>query len=537
GEVTALPGLEPSALGERRELTYAADGWKVTVAGAEGFYVHPGGDEQLYRGLARAEQRVVGAWGEVEDLGGAFVVRGTDQLVVSTAEHAWSTAPDTRTVSGVATGATDLVLYAAGELVGRAAIDGAFRVEVPADVDAVRAEARGRTPSPTVPVGLDLRLGVGAEASLAFSPTWDDGRDHLFRVDWTAADGRTGLWVFPPDGGELALGAGDYTLTVDAGPAFGPLVLHETLGPDEHREVPLALAPTLDPDQFVVARFGLPMDRSTHWRGSDPTALALAAAGGASYATFTPVDDVGAGLPDLADDGPLRVQTGLLHRGDGWTIGAWPWSSSSKKALHGGPAFWTGDPSDDAALAWGGPDDARTLWVDLGWLDAVDPNAADPAPDLVALAAPGPELSGFAPWFRWLDAHRFVVPTGPVTWVRVDAPRDPGRADIEQGLTRGDVCAGTGPLVLLTVATARPGDTLGPRTVAPARIEVRNAGSADTYAVVSDGRVWSAPLPADGLALDRAIVVPERWVAAAVWSSADPDGTWAITAPVWTRAP
>ena len=118
---------------------------------------------------------------------------------------------------------------------------------------------------------------------------------------------------------------------------------------------------------------------------------------------------------------------------------------------------------DDAALLSGGPDDDRTLHVDLGWLElAGPPFAAAPAPDLVALAWPGPDAAALAPWLRWLDAGRPLVPTGPATWVAVVDPAFVGEADVEQGLARGRVAAGNGPLVQIAVDGTGPGDQVPP---------------------------------------------------------------------------
>lgn len=540
GTVAALPGLVPTDPGARRTVRYRAspDAPFLDVEGAEGFRIHPLGDEVLYDGFARTPGRMVGAQGEVVDAGGGYDVFGTDRLVVGLDPVVWAglAEEDPQTLGGTATGAEEIVLFRGGREVGRIPIASSeLALVVPADIDGVRSEASGYAPSPVVPPGSAVSLVLGAAGSLAVAPVWEDGRPHWLSISWTSADARAGIRRLGPDGGTLALGAGTFDLVVSAGPAFETAALHVELRPDEVQLLPLRLPARIDPGSYVLAGFRRPSDRSRDWRGSDATAAAQAAADGLSYATFTPLEDVSSVSAATPGFPPLLVRNGVTRAGDGYTIASWSWSSNDGKALHGAPIAPPRSPTDEAAAMSGGPGASRILNVDLGWLSAAGLPPLPVHPDQVWLDRPRDGLGSWSPWFDWLDRSRPVIPTGPWTWVHVEDPLRIGIADIEQALARGDVCAGTGPRLALLVDQRPPGEEVseveGPHTIA---IGLEGREGIDHLALVTEGGATEALplLPLQGL--ER--MLASRWVLVAAWSD-DPEGPWAVTGPVWLSAP
>ncbi|MEZ4234663.1 MAG: hypothetical protein R3F59_00545 [Myxococcota bacterium] len=560
GAVASIPGLPPAgAEGEVRTVRYRADGAALVAEGATGWWIHPRGDVELLDGVAASDGQAVGASGQVLDYGGAYVVLGTDRLVIATDAAIWGLrTPGPHRIAGTAPGAHTIALYRGGTRVGRVPVAGdAFSFQADASVEEVQAEAPGRAPSPRVPAGTDLDLALGAAGTLTLEPRWPDALPHWMRVAWTAADGRAGEEILDPEGGTLRLGAGAYTVTMSAGPAQATITIPVELHPDEDLTLPLRLPVKIGAGTWVLAGFGRPADRSRDWRGSDVTAAREAAADGLVYATFTPPNDVAGVVAGAVGMPRLRVRNGLLQQGEGFAVASWPWPATSKDAAHGGPHLVPADPLAALQVLSGGPDDARTLLVDLDWLAAVGaPFTVDPPPALVALRHPGKGASAWAPWLAWLDAQRPVVPTGPATWAKVADPAVVGLQDVEQALARGAVSAGTGPRVTLVVDGAGPGDQVPPWKPALDSSDTAAADTADTGGPPDTvvRRVTVTVAPFDGLqhlvllgSEGQQTALPLRdavldlplagsWVAAAAWSD-DPAGPWAVTGPVWLRAP
>lgn len=546
GTVAPLPDRPPPrALGERRTLRYLPDPYEpfLQVQGAEGFFINPMGDEILLGSLMFVGGRVLGADGQLTDLGGAFQISGDDRLLVSSDDEAFSALAGQGGVriTGVSGLSQRVALFRGGELVGSVPITSdPFDVVIPAGIDLVRGEATGRAPSALVAPGDGIDLSPGPKGDIDWKPVWEGGRPRWFQIAATSSDGRAFRYVFGPGGGLTSLGAGIFDITISAGPLFSPIEMRVELLPNEILSLPVALQQRLDPGDRVLAGFARPADRSRDWRGSDMTAGLLAAADGLSYATFAAVDDVATVDTSEPAFPILIVRNGVTLRGDGYSVSGWPFSSSKAKSQHGAP-LPTGAPLSDAASLYGGLDDARTLLVDLGFLSQVgSPFAVSPAPALVSLAAPGPGLSSWAPWFAWNDAGRTLTPTGPYTWVSVPDPLQIGAEDIEQELTRGDAVASTGPWLSLTVDGLTPGEVLPASSdtglssdLREVSISVRGADHIDHIALVTDGgALQELPLQPEQT-LQRSF--DGRWVALAVWSD---DGLeWAVTSPIWTKLP
>lgn len=541
GPVVALPDQPLAEEGQWREVSVHLDpdGPWIRFEGADGLWIHPAGDFALLDGQL-VEAVVYGHHGSVvEDLGGAVRVDATRLLVAPSAE-AWAWLDPGQPLAGVAEGAERLVLYRGDEVVGRIDLDeeGAFDTLVSADVDGVRAEAAGHAPSPRVAPGDDLALSLGPAGALEV--TVPGARP--VRVDWSDLDGRSGVAVLPPGGGVLDLGAGQLELTLSAGPAVVPRTLRAEVPPGERETVGVTLQPRFDPGARVLASVAWPGGRSRTFRGTDATALALAAGAGISWVAVTPPDDVAAAEVPQELAGHLWARSGvLLSSWDGWTVAAWPWSPTPRQGGHGAPDVDGLAPAEALAAARGGPGSDRTTVVDLPWLEAVGlPWEVDPHPDLVLLDGPGPDGpagGAWDRWFTWLDHGGDLVPAGPRVWVDVADPTLFGRADVELALLRGNVVATTGPLVTLAVAGVVPGEVVvrervEPNPSFPVSITVASGERpVDHVALLGDGGVVLRQWEVDGAGTFETTTTAGRWRLAVAWS--DDGTTWAATGPVW----
>lgn len=563
GRVRPLLRDRPAeAEGQRRTIRYVVrpdEPW-LHVEGAEGLYLHVGGDLEAW-GSSFLAGGVLYApdGGTVEDLGGAIVVHGARALLVAPgAEGLGALAGEAgQRLAGTAPGATSLRLYRGDQPVGRAPLAGSsFDLIVSDTIDGVRAEAPGRRPSPRVEPGSELALELGGTGTLLLHTTLD--RPDRLEASWTAGDGRSGTFLLQPDTTRLELGAGTHELRLTGGPALEPHLVRVELADGEQAELGVQPRLRIERGSYVLVGFDQPADRSRDFLGSDTTAARRVVGAGHAYAIFAADDDV-AGVvrgDSVAFPPRLVFHSGSRVQGPGWSVTAWPWSAHSRRGLHGGMALLGLDPLQAAAAMTGGPDDDRTLRVDLGWLAQLGPpHQLDPHPDFVALSAPGPALAAWAPWWSWLDAGRALLPTGPYTWVPVFDPSQLGRADVEQPLYRGDLVASTGALLQLTIDGLPPGEVVGAHAGAPTgdtgapifveqprRYDVSlqiqghdGPGGAITHAGLlgPGGKILlEVPLDDHRGELQRTLSLPPGWASAYAYSEQDPDA-WAVTGPVW----
>ncbi|HHO53484.1 MAG TPA: hypothetical protein ENK18_22085 [Deltaproteobacteria bacterium] len=561
GRVRPLLDRPAEASGERRTVRYVVrpdDPW-LRIEGAEGLYLHVGGDVEAWGGATLAGGVLYAPdGGDVEDLGGAMWIDGAQALLIAPgAEGQAALAGEAgQRLEGTAPGASSLSLFVGAQRVGRVPLATAsFDLIVPEEIDGVRAEAAGRRASPTVAPGPGLILPPGGAGTLLLHTTLD--RDDRLEASWSADDGRSGTFLLEPHTTRLELGAGVHELLLTGGPAIEPHPIRVELGDGALVELGVQPRLRIERGNHVLIGFDQPADRSRDFRGSDTTAARRTVGAGHAYAIFAGEDDiVGVSRGDSVAFPPRLVfHSGSLLRGPGWSVSAWPWAAHSRRGLHGGLALSDLDPLQAAAAMTGGPDDDRTLRVDLGWLEALGPpHQLDPIPDFVALGPPGPDLTSWAPWWAWLDAGRALLPTGPYTWVPVFDPAQLGRADVEQPLFRGDLVASTGPLLELQIDGQPPGEVIGPRLdtgdtgAAPPVIEVPRRydvelriqghdgpGGAITHAGLlgSGGQILlEEPLTDHQGELQRWLALPPGWACAYARSEHDP-GAWAVTGPVW----
>ncbi|MCB9684075.1 MAG: hypothetical protein H6738_01005 [Alphaproteobacteria bacterium] len=528
GTVTPFPDRPAAAEGERRVVTWRADGSWLVAEGAEGFRVSPRGDEVLLGdgGLIQSKLVVWGNDGPVDDLGGVSYLFDTDRLLIADAAHALVALTElhgARHVAGRLANTSQIALMRRGRVLLRLPVSGDhFELDLPADVDGLRAESAGRAPGEIQPPSSSVQLRTGEAASVVLRPVWDDGLPHVLRVE---EEGAATAYV-PATGLRLRLGAGVHDLTLSAGPAFEPRTIRLELLPGQAPDLVVRLEPRFDPGPFVALGFDRPTDRSTTWRGSDLTAAIEAAADGLAGAVFGDGPDVpalasGAGVPRLVSWGSARVE------GDGWFAAGFPWGSGGG-ALHGGARATDLAPVDAAAAVEGSTAD-RDVRVDTGWLAVTDPWDGWPQPTFVALRHPLRDDRDA--YHRWLDHGIALIPTGPFTWLPVDDPTLVGPADLEQPLYGGRLAAGNGMAAWLTVEGVPPGNVVPPTEDGTYRVVV----------VVEGGQLDHLVLRTDVGALPivegtNRVPFAGRWMFLDGWSD-DPDGDWVVTAPTWTRAP
>lgn len=546
GSVVALPDRDAPGAGTWREVRYELrpDESRIRVHGADGLWIHAAGNAELLEGQLFTSQLAYGHDGtHVEDLGGAIVVANATELIVLPVGEAWSelAGPGARQISGTATRSNQIALFDGDELVGTIpVVADAFSSRVPGRVDGVRAEGNGRAPSKLVAPGTGLELRAGARGWVRLGISWDTARPRPVVVRWTAADGRSGVVLVDPTGQQLSFGAGDYTLSLEAGPDLRPRTFFVELEADETLHLDVAMVARFDPGSRVLARLPWPSDRSPTHRATNLIHAVDALAGGATYAVFAPENDVAS----VASNGPnfprdLRWRAGSLVTKDGWSILAWPWRANAERSAHGGVNIRLLDPLTALGAASGGARGSRWLAVDLPWLQqAGAPFDVAPQPDFVRLGHPGPDGSSWAPWFAWLDAGVDLVPTGPATWVEVPDPEVVHEVDVEGGMLLGQVCATTGPLLELEVDGAGPGDIIEPRpdrvTRQVVRVTIHGGEQLDRAVLLGPGGAILRELPVTSSSHRFQLDEHYGWLAAAAWDS---DGAeWAVTGPVW-RAP
>lgn len=516
GFVRAFPGEVAGAEGERRSLRWTADGDALIAEGAEALLVHA---DAGWLGGALWGASVLRGEGPGADLGGVVRFEG-DTLVVAPPE-----APDladaTVQVSGTAPGAETIALADAAGVLGRVAVTaGAFAFEVPASVSRVRAEAFAHAASPWVSPAEDLALALGGDGWLTVS-----GLPRPAVVAWESEDGRAGRAVLD---GRARLGVGDHPLAlhVEAGPTIAPIDLEVTPSP-------VVLYPGLafDPGPRRALLVPAPAARSRDWRGTDDDAVLDAIGRGADLVVLAPEGDVGEAPEDAAI---FAVGGSTATSTDGWSVVAWPFAADRRRAGRGAVDPDGRTPMQVLRAMQGGDVTNRITAVDLAWLSAVGspPAGLAPAPDAVLLDVPADPVADWAPWFSWLDRGVALAPIGPLTWSTVPDPALFGRADVERGLLRGRVVAGSGPVIDFSVGRAGPGEVV-PSVQHGGKVSVEVRGCRCLHgALIGDGEVIAVFDPSSPTTFD--LSYEGRWLLAVAWSD---DGAWAATGPVWTNAP
>lgn len=520
----------PSTLGERREVAWVPDpdGPWLRAEGADGLWIHVAGDFELLDGQLWSESVLVGHDGAlVEDLGGPILTDGTGLLVAPTTDGAGHLPVPVLPISGEAPDAERIALYRRGERVGHVILTGpTFHVDVPAMVDAIRAEADGRAPSPFVKPDLDVSLALGPAGTLEILLA-HVGTPRPVAVSWQDRTGRSGTELLPPGGGALTLGAGSYTLDLSAGPTVAATSVRVDVPAGATETVSVTLAPVFDPGARVLVALPWHGPRSLDWRGSETRALDEAVAQGVGYAVVAPMNEVGAAEADPDVLAWIRWRNGTHLVAPAANVIAWPWSASGRQAAHGAIDPHGLDTSTALAAA---SVSGRETAVDLATLARLGAPWG-PRPDFVRLDDPDmtPAVA-WAAWFAWLDAGIALAPLGPLTWVDIADPEALSEVDIEAGLLRGQVAPTTGPLLRLTVNGAGSGDVaeVPARGSVPARVELRGAPADATVVVVGDGGREVAR--GQGVVL---VPTTDRYLVAVAWW----DGGWAATGPVWLHPP
>lgn len=521
-------------------LRLGPDDTTVSLAGANGLWIHPLAGVGVSRtGALQGPDATLGAAAaQVTDLGGALRLDGVGSLTLG-GPTAWADlGVPTQEIDGTAAGATTLDLFAGDQRVGSLSLprDGAFHLEIPADVDRIVASAPDRAPAEAAP-GRGLQLAPGPAARLSVVPRFEGMGARPVPVQGAGPDGQSFETVIGSTGGAVWVSPGSWTLTIGALPGVAPAVIDLTVDADAIAAP--TLRPTWDPHPYVLARLDLPADGDWRHRTGDAAALRSALGDGAAYAVLTPTDATATLDRDEAAL-PLHAAAGFrATHPDGWTLRAWPATANSKFAGWGAPDLSLGDAVDAMTVATG-PASRRFTAVDLAWFEQVPPGAARFDPDLVALPSPGAAgPAAWQGWWRWLDGGRAVAPTGPFTWARVPDPARVAAAEIEGALVSGAVAAGTGPLLRLWWGDREAGD--GPAAgalTAPMTAHLSGGEALTDLALIGDGGVVLAAWPLEGATTVTAQLARPpamRWVVAVAWDAAG--AAWAASAPLWLDPP
>ncbi len=541
-----LPFLEGRLEGEASNLVtlsyrLAADDPVLHIDGAEAWWLLPREGVELAGSTLRRDGRMLGVDGEIEDLGGGLLVRGAGRLAVGTPSEVMASLwPGGAVVSGVTEGEGVEVL-AGATVVGWLPVgeDGVFEGAIPRGADGLRAIAEGHAPGPVVPADRgDLPLGPAARLGLRLMDR--SGRPLSASVHARDSRGRTRWFALPEEGGWLELGAGAWTLDVDAGPLYrspSPVVL----ALEGARELELELDGPGRPAGWALAALGVEAWPSRVTRIPPERALAREAARGVDFAVVAARDEVVTASVERPWLGAISAGSGSLALSDDQgAVLAWPVSSNRRKPAHGA-VDWRGLSAEDILrVAEGSEGQRRLLAVDLDWIEAAGPSWGwEPWPDLLRLERLEQLDALLALYDGWVD----LPPTGPLTWVWLGHD-DPHAEEVERGMLSGATVASTGPLLILRLDGGSPGQTppaRQPHTVslellAPRDLEIEGA------ALVVDGAVverWDLGGGQEWTRLDvRRVVSSERYVLAVAWGPQDRlEPHWAVTAPLWTGRP
>ncbi|MCB9680247.1 MAG: hypothetical protein H6733_02145 [Alphaproteobacteria bacterium] len=567
GTVRSLPDRPPSAHdGEVRAVT-----WRVTagspwleVEGADGLWVHPSDAMTWVDGWLASDRLVLGHDGTVdEDLGGAVRLRDAHRLLIGDPATAWAERPGpSQHVGGSATDAERIDLYRGAAVVGWLPVtDGTFDAVIPADVDALVARATAHADGPPTAPGEAVTVPVGDAGQIDLIVYWS-GRPtlHPLRARWTDADGTQTTLRIPAGGASLPTGAGTFDLALEGGPGVLPVQTRVDVPAGGAVPVTMLVDPGVTATTHVLASLAWPGSRARTLRASAATRTSDAVVEGIAWAITTAEDDVEDAGAYEDDVDRIRLDDAVtLTSPAGWHIQAWPFRATPRRSGHGAPPVRDLDPWQAFAAAWGGDGVGRTTRVDLAWLAlAADPWTLAHAPDLVALPAPGvPPFTAWSTWFAWLDAGRFLRPSGPYHWLDVGAATGWGTVDLERALTFARFSTGTGAWVDLTVDGVGPGaivprpqadtdtdanadsdtDAALPDGVRSLRVVVQRAGTAiDRVSLITDGGRVLVTHPVEaGRVVWQDTLTPGTWVAALAWSTTG--DAWAVTAPTWLRSP
>jgi len=523
-------------------LVNAEDPW-LRVRGAQGLWFHGHGEGQWLGGRWHARDTVIAADGDaMTDWGGSMRLDDTTALLVGEAEDTYRLIGDTP-ISGIAPQAEALELFEQTERVGLLTLaTDDFESKVPANVNSVRAIARGHAPSARVAPSENLNLTIGPSGAVRIQPRWGSGLEHPITVYWDVGD-RTGQTILPSTGGSIPTGPGEVTLRLSAGRTYETIHTTITIGDGQGVGLEARWVARLDPGDWVPVAMQWPSDRSHAWSGSNERASAEALTEGFRFVVHAPLNEVSDASGEVAGLQALLQQRGSrLFTDSGAQIVSRPWTPQAHRAGHGAidPRGLTAEEA--LASAAGGPGKDRRTMVDLAWLREVrEPYTVGPTPWFVALATSEAfnPTTDWQDWFRWLDASAPLSPAGPVTWVHVPNARQLGLVDVETALNRGHVSTGTGPLISLRVEGAGPGDIAPAQGRWPPRSfegQLIDTAGLDQAALIVNGNIhqqWD--VKDDALYVAGQVPEDAHWIVLTAWSV---DGIeWATTGAIWRDPP
>ncbi|MFT7522113.1 MAG: hypothetical protein ACI9MC_004265, partial [Kiritimatiellia bacterium] len=407
GRSTSIPGLPPAIQDLDVQITYrlSPDAPALTIEGATGLLVRPRAGGTLV-GERLEMDGVTFASSSWSDLGGALRIDGEPVVLVAPTEQIFRWLEPSADLINIELLDADAVQLLSGEEVISTvpARGDHLQIYVPNKVDGVRALGAGHAPSPVLAPLAQMSMQTGPSGNIFVRPTWER-TPHTFQVSWTdAATSHT--ITLGPGGGEVATGAGPIRLRL---PGVDPLDVDVPVGEET--------VITTDMDGHAAGRSKLwlswPSSRAATWRGSESTALQLAAGQGLRFVVRT--GDNQPARQVSADDAIIPSRSGVsLTLDSGSTVISWPWSDNGRLPGRGIPDVRNLPVSDVLAVLKA---DQRLTVIDMPTLSALGVAwTAQPHPAMVMLESPGPTgpTSGaWDPWFTWLDAGVHLPPAGP----------------------------------------------------------------------------------------------------------------------------
>ncbi|MEY3212219.1 MAG: hypothetical protein RIT28_2700, partial [Pseudomonadota bacterium] len=372
GVTEALRGLPAAdgAEGEAAGFTWrlAPGSNALTAEGVTALYVHGGrSTEALGAGYYHSGTALVSAAEDTVDLGGARII-GADTLFVGlwpdVHEQAW---PDGARASGSCIGNDVRVLDADGAVLARLPVD--FDSALPPGAVSIVCLADGHADGASTPIGAGLTLTPG-EAGRVRPRVIDGETGESLPALVTVGERRVPMG---PEGGDVGVGPGVFTVRVEHGPAYDPWEGEVTVSGDTVIDV--VLRPVI-PTSLGWAP--LDLDRPARPARDDHTdpadALAEAAALGLAFVVFAPEGEVGEVTLSPWWSERLRAVAGSEASGDGvGAVVSFPWDSNSRLAGHGAVNPEGLDAERLAVAAMGSVTPNRLGVVDAAWVMAAGP--------------------------------------------------------------------------------------------------------------------------------------------------------------------
>ena len=500
GTSMGVPGLPPVQEGEPVQVTWrlAPESRILTFEGAAQLYVHPGRDHVLVdKGFYRSGQVLLSDAQDIQDLGGAVILKDLSQIVVGDWDPAQQ-ALYTQASAGVCQdGGLVQALDAQGRVV--AWMPPAWDTMLPESARTLRCAAQREIWGPEQPIDSEtLAPGVSGR----WIPIWEGPSAFVLQ-------GPFGEQAVGP-GESLSFPPGSHRLRLDAGPQWAPIELDLDVKSSVIHFSELDWVRRIEPGDWRQADFFRSPWPSVNSRVEPLEDAQRAAALGFSYAVQSAPEQVGRPYTSGWVAERIRLRAGSVTQGQGGVVWSVGWSRNTQ------PGFGTADseqlpnPLDLLALAMSTPAAGRLGIVDVDWVEQAGPAWAwSPAPTAILVEGPQdlPAVLGL------LEQGERLSLVGPTTWLEVPDQVLPAATHFERALFNGRSVASTGPWLSVHL----PGLYLESGVV----VDLDCQG-AETMELLTESGIQELPCGSERVS------VQGPWVVLMV-----PGERWAIHSPVW----